>query len=217
MTFTRSQFDEACKEFIQRQGEHDFSPDRPVYSTYNGWAWKEHSHLTGFGYMERTTRLSRQSMSPSSDPLPVNDDGGDSTVEPTDDAAALPLPADTLTCHQYVVFSATFQVPTFYFSVHDLSAAPLVLSDIMKTSLLRQHAFDGADMTVFSIGQTDSNFPLLSFGDHPTLSTPCWYLHPCETGPAVDAILKATQEDRRHMFWLEAWFLVLSSVVDLRG
>ncbi|KAF8231848.1 hypothetical protein L208DRAFT_1398182, partial [Tricholoma matsutake] len=23
--------------------------------------------------------------------------------------------------------------------------------------------------------------PLLSQGDHPTLGTPCWYLHPCQS------------------------------------
>ncbi|KIJ20180.1 hypothetical protein PAXINDRAFT_22481, partial [Paxillus involutus ATCC 200175] len=114
---------------------------------------------------------------------------------------------------QYVVFSATFQVPTFYFSVHDLSGAPLVLSEIMQTSLLRQYAFDGAEVTVFSIGQPNGNFPLLSFGDHPTLGTPCWYLHPCETGPAVEEIVKAAEKG--HLPWLEAWFLILSSVVDL--
>ncbi|KIJ70170.1 hypothetical protein HYDPIDRAFT_79298, partial [Hydnomerulius pinastri MD-312] len=138
-----------------------------------------------------------------------------------DSATALPLPANNLTCHQYVVLSATFQVPTFYFSVHDLSGAPLVLSEIMRTPLLRSHAFEGTEVTPFSIGQSSSNFPLLSFADHPTLGTPCWYLHPCETGPAVEEIMKATQEDAQvldphRLRWLETWFLVLSSVVDFR-
>lgn len=85
----------------------------------------------------------------------------------------------------------------------------------MQTSLLRQYAFDGAEVTVFSIGQPNGNFPLLSFGDHPTLGTPCWYLHPCETGPAVEEIVKAAEKDTGHLPWLEAWFLILSSVVDL--
>ncbi|KAF9226478.1 hypothetical protein BS17DRAFT_485726, partial [Gyrodon lividus] len=219
MTFTRSQFDQACKEFIRHhRPQHDSPPDFPMYTTYNGWTWKEHNYLTGFGYMERTTRLKRQSTCRTSDTI---FDAEDSTVDSIDDAAATLPPADYLTCQQYVVFSATFQVPTFYFSVHDLSGTPLVLSEIMQTSLLRQHAFDTSQVTVFSIGQSNANFPLLSLGDHPTLGTPCWYLHPCEIGPAVEEIVKAAEEDTliqgRRLLWLEAWFLILSSVIDLRG
>ena len=94
MTLTRPLFEAACKAFVQRR--HD-------------WVWVEHPLSPGFGYMHRTTPL--QSRSAISDLL-----------EPGDDpAAAVPRP-DHLTCHQSVVFSPTFQVPTFYFSVHDSSA-----------------------------------------------------------------------------------------------
>ncbi|KAG8218730.1 hypothetical protein J3R82DRAFT_4399 [Butyriboletus roseoflavus] len=101
-----------------------------------------------------------------------------------------------------------------------LGGSPLSLSDIMHTSLLRKHAIDGMEATAFSIGDPTSNFPLLSFGDHPSLGSQCWYLHPCETGSAVEEMLAAwpdagSQDSARH--WLEAWFLVLSCVVDLGG
>lgn len=90
----------------------------------------------------------------------------------------------------------------------------------MHTSLLRNHALGGMEATAFSIGDPSSNFPLLSFGDHPSLGTQCWYLHPCETTPAVEEMLEAwsdarPQDPARHVRWLEAWFLVLSGVVDL--
>ena len=87
----------------------------------------------------------------------------------------------------------------------------------MHTSLLCKHAFDGMEATAFSIGNPGSNFPLLSFGDHPSLGSQCWYLHPCESGPAVEEMLAAwcPHDLDRHVRWLEAWFLVLSSVVDL--
>lgn len=89
----------------------------------------------------------------------------------------------------------------------------------MHTSLLRKHAFDGMLATASSIGDSASNFPLLSFGDHPSLGSQCWYLHPCETGPAVEEMLAAwsgaPQDSAGHVQWLEAWFLLLSCVVDL--
>ena len=208
MTWTRPLFETACKAFVQHR--HD-------------WAWVEHPVLPGLGYMYRTTPLQRRSV-----------DGDPS--EPADDpAAAMPGP-DHITCHQSVVFSATFQVPTFYFSVYDSSAcdfrssprryisfsagSPIGLSEIIHTSLLRKHAFDGMDATAFSIGDLASNFPLLSFGDHPCLGLQCWYLHPCETGPAVEEVLAARLETHPRdsaepIQWLEAWFLVLGCVVEL--
>jgi ubiquitin-like-conjugating enzyme ATG10 len=69
-------------------------------------------------------------------------------------------------------------------------------------------------------------FPLLTQGDHPVLGTPCWYLHPCETSTAISEILAETigdtwddSSEENHsqclVKWLEAWFLVVSSVLDL--
>lgn len=95
MTLSRPQFEAACKAFVQHR--HD-------------WGWVEHAALPDFGYMYRTIPL--QMRSATSDP-PEFADG--------DPAAAMPLP-DHLTCHQSVVLSPTFQVPTFYFSVYDSGA-----------------------------------------------------------------------------------------------
>ncbi|KAI9574590.1 hypothetical protein HD554DRAFT_67401 [Boletus coccyginus] len=191
MTLSPPLFEAACKAFVQHR--HD-------------WVWVEDALSPGFGYMHRTAPLQKPSVS--CDPAENADDP----------AVAVPLP-DHLTCHQSVVFSPTFQVPTFYFSVHDSTGSPIGLSDIMHTSLLRKHAFDGMLATAFSIGDSASNFPLLSFGDHPSLGSQCWYLHPCETGPAVEEMLAAwsgaPQDSAGHVQWLEAWFLLLSCVVDL--
>lgn len=94
MTESRSLFEAACKAFVQHR--HD-------------WVWVENAVAPGFGYMLRT--ISFQKPSVTGDPL-----------EPVDDPAAAMPPPDHLTCHQSVVFSPTFQVPTFYFSVYDCSA-----------------------------------------------------------------------------------------------
>lgn len=95
MTLSRPLFEAACKAFVRHR---------------HGWVWIEHAASPGFGYMHRTTPLQKRS---ATSDLPELVDG--------DPAAAIPSP-DHLTCHQSVVYSPTFQVPTFYFSVNDSSA-----------------------------------------------------------------------------------------------
>jgi len=56
------------------------------------------------------------------------------------------------------------------------------------------------------------SFPLLSQGGHPTLETPCWYLHPCETAKAVEELL-SEKEPGWNM--IEAWLLIVGNVVEL--
>lgn len=44
---------------------------------------------------------------------------------PADEAASSPLASsEVLTCYQTVVFSPTYQVPAFYFEIHDSSMSP---------------------------------------------------------------------------------------------
>ncbi|KIY51601.1 hypothetical protein FISHEDRAFT_11710, partial [Fistulina hepatica ATCC 64428] len=129
----------------------------------------------------------------------------------------------SLSCNQYVVYSATYQVPTFYFSVHDANGTPLFVDDLVKTSLFRSNIFENTTSTSFAVTQRANVCPMLSQGEHPTLGTPCWYLHPCETVNAVDEIMvelarespASWTETRRLVRWMEAWFMVLSCAVDL--
>lgn len=52
----------------------------------------------------------------------IRDNMEENSLEPIDCAAAAATFAGELLCHQYVVLSPTFGVPTLYFSVHDSSA-----------------------------------------------------------------------------------------------
>jgi ubiquitin-like-conjugating enzyme ATG10 len=93
------------------------------------------------------------------------------------------------------------------------------LTELINTTLF--HPFDRTDATSFALSLEGSSFPLLSQGDHPTLGTPCWYLHPCQTAASVGEIMKEVEsqewtEDQRLLRWMEAWFMVLGSIVDLR-
>jgi ubiquitin-like-conjugating enzyme ATG10 len=100
-----------------------------------------------------------------------------------------------------------------------LDGSPLQLEDIMKTSLLRHHSLLDAETTSFALSLPTAIFPLLSQGDHPTLGTPCWYLHPCQTDPAVNEIVEEVRQDdwtneEYLVRWLEAWFMVIGTTVD---
>ncbi|TRM67976.1 hypothetical protein BD626DRAFT_480410 [Schizophyllum amplum] len=141
----------------------------------------------------------------------------------SDDAAASQSDIEqSLSCHQYVVYSAGFQVPAFYFTIHDSGGSPLRIDDLVRTSLFRPAAFETTERNSFAVTPSASTFPLLSQGDHPILGTPCWYLHPCETATALREIVSELQCDdgdsreRCLTRTLKAWFMVLSSIVDLQ-
>lgn len=173
--------------------------------------------------MERVVSLPKHRKASALNADMIRDNMEESSLEPIDCAAAAATFAGELLCHQYVVLSPTFGVPTFYFSVHDSSGTPLTLTEVLQLPLFHRDAFEGAQVTTFSVEQSCASFPLLSFGDHPTLNVQCWYLHPCGTKAAVEEILDATEEgkaggEQRHLQWLRAWFTLLSSLlVDLRG
>jgi len=100
--------------------------------------------------------------------------------------------------------------------------APLSLSEIMKSALLRPHTLSGAELSSFGLADPGSSFPLLSQGDHPILGSPSWYLHPCHTAEVVQEIMAELQQDEwsdeyRLLRWMEAWFMVLEQVVNLRA
>lgn len=98
----------------------------------------------------------------------------------------------------------------------------------MKTALFRRHAFSETDVTAFALSSTSSPFPLLSQGDHPTLGTPSWYIHPCETPAALAELTSEVMAevmpeegptrwagDAGLIRYMEIWFMLLGNVVDL--
>lgn len=174
--------------------------------------------------MARSCQYTRRDAAEDDD-VDVSDAGDDATAA---------TPAETLTCKQYIVYSATFQVPAFYFTLHDASGSvclcascprrlacpggsPLSLDDLVRTTLFRRFAFEGTENTSFGVSQPGSAFPLLSQGDHPTLGTPCWYFHPCESAAAVTELMAELDEIGKHQLlrWLETWFMVLGTVVNM--
>ena len=98
--------------------------------------------------------------------------------------------------------------------------SPLALEEIMNTSLLRSHVLSGTQVTSFALVQPDALFPLLSQGDHPTLGTPSWFIHPCGTACAMGELIGEKKAEGmpevvsdKSLDWLEMWFMVLGNVV----
>ena len=153
------------------------------------------------------------------------------------DVSTIPMPVirESLVTQQYVVYSATFQVPAFYFTIHnsslwpleilrynfncDVGGTPLTIDDLLRSTLFRPFAFEKTEASTFALTNPASSFPLLSQGDHPTLGTACWYLHPCESADAVGEIMREVQvaEELRLVRWLEAWFMILGTMVNFRS
>lgn len=101
-----------------------------------------------------------------------------------------------------------------------LEGAPLLLDDILRTSLMRLDQSQTFDKTTFALTEPGAAFPLLSQGDHPVTGVPSWYFHPCETPKSVQELLNEMKqdswsEDEMLLHWMKAWFLVLGTAIRL--
>ncbi|KAG5716516.1 Ubiquitin-like-conjugating enzyme ATG10 [Termitomyces sp. T112] len=206
---TRAEFDAACKIIVN----HSPLP------ALTGWSWTEHPSLLGFGFLSRTVHHFRRPQSSLTDQRHV--------IQEDEAEADIKDVPETLVSQQYVVYSPTFRVPTFYFSIHDSMGSPLILADLIHTTLFHPFAFEHTKLSTFGITHSQSSFPVLSQGEHPNLGTPCWYLHPCATEQAVAELLDVAEaadinpgKDDAEMVrlrrWLEIWFMVLGSAVNTR-
>lgn len=97
-----------------------------------------------------------------------------------------------------------------------------MLEEIMHSSLLRRHALPETQVTPFALVQPDALFPLLSQGDHPTLATPAWFIHPCGTACAMGELIGEKKAEGmpdvvsdKWSDWLETWFMMLGNIVEL--
>ncbi|KAF5331691.1 hypothetical protein D9611_007748 [Ephemerocybe angulata] len=209
---TRSQFAAASRALVAK---HESNP--PFSTLLRDWEWID---AFPYGYLARSKRYIRNSLSQSSaDSSQLGDDPG---LQDEEDSATAHTTseAECVISQQFVVFSATFQVPAFYFTAHKANGTTLSLDEIMNTKLFKFEIPIGSDANGFALTLPDVPFPLLSQGDHPTLGTPCWYLHPCETSNAVDELFREVMEadwdeETRLVRWLETWFMTVGGVLDL--
>jgi ubiquitin-like-conjugating enzyme ATG10 len=134
---TRSQFDAACKQFIAKYATS--TDHSQVTEALKGWVWNEHpvrhcdysihvyvlscclQSMPAFGYMSRSVIHTWRFQPLATETLPPDSDLDDAYHE--DDATALTIPVnhESLIAQQWIVYSATFQVPAFYFTMHNSS------------------------------------------------------------------------------------------------
>ncbi|KAJ2992003.1 hypothetical protein NUW54_g8041 [Trametes sanguinea] len=132
-TLTRSQFEEACRRYVDA---HSGEQCHEVKTYPSGWSWHEHSYVPGLGYLARTVRLPRTT--PSEAEM-VNSIGLDEIAEQEDNTTASAA-HEILTCRQYVVYSPTYAVPAFYFTLHDSSACKSAPVFTLRSNVVRLHS-----------------------------------------------------------------------------
>jgi len=212
---SRAQFESACQAFARRHPQ---------------WTWVA-GHRPGYGYLTRSTVHARKA------PIDPEDEPALSDLEIQEDDPATAQPVvSSLNVEEHIVYSASFTVPAFYFNIFDSSAlqmyftprlvsyvtdgASLALADILQTSFFKVKPPRGSDATDFALTLPAGSFPLLSQGDHPTLGTPFWYFHPCETEAAVAEFMVEVKqpgwtEEERLTRWLELWLMIVGGFLNV--
>ncbi|KLO16328.1 hypothetical protein SCHPADRAFT_823431 [Schizopora paradoxa] len=212
--FTRGEFEIACKSLAENA-----TIDNPQLK---GWTWREHPEYGGLGYLERSSTTTCRSQSTETEEFL------EELCE--EDAATLDTPSTNfIRIWQSIAYNVSFQMPVFYLSVYTNEGTPFSLPHIVdRTSLLlfrpRRDDGDGGDFEVskYAIQVPGATMPLVSQGEHPTLGTPCYYLHPCETQGALAELVEAdgrTKDDKKageNTRKLELWLLLVGNAVDLR-
>ncbi|CAA7259688.1 unnamed protein product [Cyclocybe aegerita] len=194
---SRKQFESAAQAFARRHPH---------------WAWVP-GHRPGYGYLSRTTSHFRKAS-------PEVEDLASDVLDVENDPATAHSARPALNVQEHILYSASFNVPAFYFNIHEPNGTPLPLVDLVRTTLFKISPPEGSVTTDFALILPSAPFPLLSQGDHPTLDTPCWYFHPCESATAVNEFMAEVEqpdwdEETRLVRWLELWIMIVGGIINL--
>jgi ubiquitin-like-conjugating enzyme ATG10 len=115
------------------------------------------------------------------------------------------------------------------------AGAPLPLADLLRSTIFHSsrsnsRTYPFSTLLTSSTPNDPADLdapapppPFLSQADHPTLGTPSWFLHPCETEAIMSEVLASGDTGSGGALdpgwrgdWLESWLMVVGSVVDLR-
>jgi ubiquitin-like-conjugating enzyme ATG10 len=110
-TFSRAQFEHMCRAFNENAREFPAQNEK-LKAVRAGWNWSSHE-IPGYGYLMRKRKLFKSTTNELCEPSQI--------VEIEDEAVVSPATSfsSSLEMKEYVVYSATYQVPAFYFSIHD--------------------------------------------------------------------------------------------------
>ncbi|BEI83001.1 hypothetical protein CcaverHIS002_0308690 [Cutaneotrichosporon cavernicola] len=178
--------------------------------TNAGWEWR--TKVDKFrgeqGYLARRATL----LLPSEG---IQEGEEEELWEEEDDAVAPHAPR-RLEVEYSVVWSASYRVPMLCFRAWDESGTPSPLATVAAHFL---RASIPTDTETGSRGDAlllpAAPFPLIQASEHPVTGAAVWSVHPCEVRNAVQEIVAAEGGEGDRLRWLEAWFMLSDSVVDL--
>jgi ubiquitin-like-conjugating enzyme ATG10 len=106
-TLSRSQFEQACLYFCESRRVRNEKLD----AVQGGWKWNPHQ-FTGYGYLSRRRKIFSSDPKETSDLQSIESDEDEATANRAP-------PCSILEVKEFVVYSATYQVPAFCFILHD--------------------------------------------------------------------------------------------------
>lgn len=133
--------------------------------------------------------------------------------------SSCPCASRRRTAYRCYASRATIQVRHITGLVLDSTAgSPLTLDQLRQSTLFSPTALSSAPTLHDDRGGAEptapAHFPVVTPLEHPVTGRPCFSLHPCETGSALDAVLGPDRVDPA--VYIQSWFALVGSVVDLR-
>ena len=116
---------------------------------------------------------------------------------------------------------------TFVTLMHYTTAGgPLTLKKMLESTIFHPSSSAVYPFTTLDASSNTSRTPFVSQGEHPTLGTTAWFLHPCETESILSEIMQPRNQNAadstvddvedRVVKYLRSWLMVVGTVVDLR-
>ncbi|KAK9895724.1 hypothetical protein P389DRAFT_179691 [Cystobasidium minutum MCA 4210] len=120
----------------------------------------------------------------------------------------------------YVAYSPVYRVPVLHFRARLQDGSLISLHDLLASSFFQTSPAEyplNAINEPTNIEATDqAHFPTISQGEHPQTGLPCFYLHPCETSAALQDVLSAQGKEATPLQVIVTWFMLVSTLVDIR-
>ncbi|GHJ86944.1 hypothetical protein NliqN6_3346 [Naganishia liquefaciens] len=229
----------------QRQCSEQKGDQDPLRRVQSGWTWRDHPTYPHQGYMyRRDIKRSRRANAPSFSAAELEEEEQDAAAaqQPLDNYQ----PCLTIIVEWIVVFSKTYRIPQLCFNAYDTDGNALSLREILSAGSIlacpthpEQVHDDYLDLASTGNSEAAAPFPLLQRISHPyphignssAFEQTVWSIHPCHVQETVAEILEQSrgevvaaspQRDEEtsnvsdEVRWLECWFMVTSTLMNLR-
>ncbi|RHZ56887.1 hypothetical protein Glove_396g107 [Diversispora epigaea] len=168
---TRREFEISAKSFIEQSRKA---------GDIETWNWVEHEKLKGFGYLCKKSIIKKVTDKNSAKTMDEVEDDEILEYEDPNALATLNNPEDYLTVDYHIIYSTSYKVPVLYFNSYHNDGTSLLIDEIYS-NLMQSSRINNIKTVGFNGG--------ISQQDHPTLSIPFYYLHPCETATLMKSIV----------------------------